>query len=81
MKIKLLTCLVGFLIVTAAPVSNAQVSVSLGFNNCGYNGLYQTCPVYGPPVGVYLGGGSWGGDHRGYHRDDRRGGHGSRDHH
>lgn len=77
MKIKLLTCLVGFLIVTAAPVSNAQVSVSLGFNNCGYNGLYQTCPVYGPPVGVYLGGGSWG---RGDHRDDHRGGRGGRNH-
>lgn len=93
MKIKLLSALVGVLIVTAAPASFAQVGISLGFNTCNYNGYYQSCPAYGPPVGVYFGGGSWGGDrYRQYHenryehdrhdRHDNRGGNrGHHDHH
>jgi len=86
MKIKLLSCLVGVLIVTAAPASQAQVAVSLGFNTCNYNGYYQSCPAYGPPVGVYFGGGSWGGDrHREYHDNrydhDHHDNRNNRDHH
>jgi len=69
MKIKLIPALLGFAFLTAAPMSQAQIGVSIGFNTCGYN-YYQSCPVYAPPVGVYLGGGSWGGDHRDHH--DRR---------
>jgi hypothetical protein len=72
MKIKLLACLVGAFIVTAAPVSEAQVAVSVGFNTCN-DGYYQSCPVYAPPIGVYFGGGSWGGDRHGHNRGDRRG--------
>jgi hypothetical protein len=80
MKIKLLTCLVGLVIATAAPLSQAQVGVSIGFNTCNYNGYYQSCAVYAPPVGVYFGGGSWGGDRRG-DRHDRHDRHDHHDHH
>ena len=76
MKIKLLTCVVGLLIATAAPLSQAQIGVSIGVNTCNYNGYYQPCGVYAPPIGVYLGGGYWGGDHRDHgdrgHRRGRR---------
>ena len=80
MKIKLSSWLVGLLIVMAAPASQAQVAISLGFNTCNYNGYYQSCPAYGPPVGVYFGGGSWGGDRRGHDRFHDRGDHGRRGH-
>jgi len=77
MKIKLLLASAGLLMLSVAPVSNAQVafSVGVGVNTCGYPGAYYSCPVYAPPVAVYLGGGGWGGrdDHRG-----GRGGHGGR---
>jgi len=71
MKIKLLTVFMGLLLLAMAPASNAQIAISLGFNSCGYQGYYQTCPGYGPPVGVYLGGGGWGGGGRDYHDHDR----------
>ena len=61
MKTKLITAFLGLLISVIAPISNAQVVVGFGFDSCGYPGYYQTCPAYGPPVGVYLGGGGWGG--------------------
>jgi len=81
MKIKLLSCLLGVIIVTAAPASQAQVSVSLGLNTCNYNGYYQSCGWYAPPAVVYYGRGSWGDDRRrgyGDHHDhhDRGQGHG-----
>ncbi len=75
MKIKLLLIAVGLLLLSAAPVSNAQVGISFGFNSCGYPGYYYSCPGYGPPVGVYLGGGGWGGGGHDYHGGGR-GGHG-----
>ncbi len=70
----------GLLALTAAAPASAQVSVNLGINPCGYPVVYQTCPYYGPPVGVYVGGGAWGGD-RGW-RGDRgaRGGRGGGGH-
>ena len=61
----------GLLALTAAAPASAQISVNLGFNPCGYPSIYQSCPTYGPPVGVYVGGGAWGGD---------RGWRGNRDH-
>ena len=75
----------GFLALVAAAPASAQVAVSLGINPCGYPTVYQACPYYGPPVGVYVGGGAWGGDrgwrgdrdHRGDHRGDQRGGRGT----
>jgi hypothetical protein len=76
MKLKLLSCIVGVLIVSAAPASQAQITIGLGFNTCNYNGYYQSCPNYGPPAGVYFGGGHWGGDRR-----DRGHDRGRRDHH
>ena len=61
----------GLLALTAAAPASAQVTVNLGINPCGYPSVYQSCPNYGPPVGVYVGGGAWGGD---------RGWRGNRDH-
>ena len=78
MKIKLIPILLGFAFLITAPMSEAQISigVGVGVNPCGYN-YYNSCPVYAPPVGVYLGGGAWGGDHRDHGRGHARG-HGRR---
>jgi len=75
MKIKLIPVLLGFALLAAAPLSQAQIGVTIGVGG-GCNNYYQSCPVYAPPVGVYFGGGSWGSDHRDrgrrYHGDHRR---------
>jgi hypothetical protein len=68
----------GLLAFAATAPASAQVTVNLGINPCGYPSVYQSCPTYGPPVGVYVGRGSWGGDRgwRGNHdhgRDRGRG--------
>jgi len=75
MKLKLLAILLGTLIITAAPASQAQIAISVGVNGCGYSYYYQGCPAYAPPIGVYFGGGAWGNDrhYRGGNRD--HGGH------
>ncbi|MFZ6849405.1 hypothetical protein [Undibacterium sp. RuRC25W] len=75
MKMKLIAAILTLCGVVAAPVSNAQIIVGFGFDSCGYPGYYQTCPAFGPPTGVYLGGGGWGrgADSRDEHRVERRG--------
>lgn len=52
----------GLLALGASAPASAQISVNLGINPCGYPAAYQSCPNYGPPVGVYVGRGAWGGD-------------------
>ena len=69
MKTKFLTLVLGIAIAGATSVSQAQVTIGFGFDSCGYPGYYQTCPAYGPPEGIYLGGGDWG-----HGRQDFRGG-------
>ncbi|TDK67063.1 hypothetical protein [Sapientia aquatica] len=72
MKMKFLTIGLGAIVLTASASSYAQIGISFGVNTCGYPGLYQTCPYYDPPVGVYLGRGNWGGG-REYHGHGDRG--------
>ena len=62
--------LLGTLIITASPASQAQVGITFGINSCGYSYYYQGCPVYAPPIAVYFGGGAWGSDR--HYRGDRR---------
>ena|SRR6185437_16626350 len=96
MKPAIVLASLGILALTAAAPASAQVSVNFGINPCGYPALYQNCAYYGPPVGVYVDRGTWGGDRgwrgsrngrrdRGDHgyRDDHgnRGDHGDRDRH
>ncbi|PRC91454.1 hypothetical protein S2091_3869 [Solimicrobium silvestre] len=66
MKLKFISLLFAVLALMITPVTNAQVriGVGIGVNTCGYPALYQACPYYAPPVGVYVGGGYWG-VHRG----------------
>jgi hypothetical protein len=73
MKFTLLSILLGSLVMTVATNSQAQIGISFGVNTCGYSGLYQSCPYYDPPVGVYLGGGNWGSG-REYHGGGHGGG-------
>ena len=73
MKKTLFALSFGMLAVTGASSASAGVSIDVGIGGCGYPAYYPTCPYYAPPVGVYLGGGNWGGD-RGWHGGDR--GHG-----
>lgn len=75
MKRFLISPLLGLVLVAVVPASHAQVGVDFNFNTCGYPGYAYTCPVYGPPIGVYFGGGAWGGD-RGYRGGERNGWHG-----
>jgi hypothetical protein len=70
MKSAIVLLSLGLFALAAAPAS-AQVSINLGINPCGYPAVYQSCPGYGPPAAVYVGGGVWGGD-RG-RRGDRGG--------
>ena len=54
----LVSTLCGLTILMAAPAAPAQIVLDLGLGGpCGYPAVYPNCPYYGPPAGVYLGGG------------------------
>jgi hypothetical protein len=76
MKFKFISLLIGGIVLTATSSSQAQIGISFGINTCGYPSLYQTCPYYDPPIGVYLGGGNWGGGRE--YRNGGNHGHGDR---
>ena len=62
MKLPVLLFVSGALALGATSASSARIAVNIGVNTCGYPVVYQVCPVYQPPLAIYLGGGRWGDD-------------------